>query len=192
MLWRVMAGSQWFFGRNGVHHGPVSDEVLRRMVDSGELRPDELVWREGMAAWQPAQEVPGLLDVVAVAPPPLPGPGEGPRVGTPTYMPGSPLGYARPNQTQAAPQGIGADAGMRMILPVGRSGWAIAAGYLGLLSLGCFFLSPVAIVCSVMAMRDMKLHPERHGMGRVITGFVLGGIGMIILCVFSFSLMRRL
>ena len=185
-----MSTYQWFFGRDGVHHGPVSEEVLRRMVDSGELGPDDLVWREGLAAWQPAQQVPGLLDMVAVAPPPLPG--EGPRVSAATYAPGSPLGYARPGQYRSPAQGIGADAGMRMILPVGRSGWAIAAGYLGLLSLGCFILGPVAILCSVMAMRDMKLHPERHGMGRVITGFVLGGIGTIVLCIFSVSLMRGL
>ena len=185
-----MSISQWFYGRDGVQHGPVSEDALRRMIDSGELRPDELVWREGVAAWQPAREVPGLLDVVSMAPPPLPGPGEGPRVGVPTYVPGSPLGYARPRDQQAAPQGMGADAGMRLILPVGRSGWAIAAGYLGLLSLGCFFLGPAAIVCSVMAIRDMKLHPERHGMGRVITGFVLGGIGTIVLCVFSFAWLR--
>ena len=30
---------------------------------------------------------------------------------------------------------LGDDAAMRMLLPVGRSGWAIAAGYLGLFSL---------------------------------------------------------
>jgi hypothetical protein len=185
-----MTTSQWFFGRGGVQHGPVSEDVLRRMVDAGELRPDDLVWREGMAAWQAAREVPGLLDVVAVAPPPLPGPGEGPRVNVATHVPGSPIGYARPNEYHPPPPGIGNDAGMRMLLPVGRSGWAIAAGYLGLLSLGCFFLGPAAILCSVMAMRDMKLHPERHGMGRVVTGFVLGGIGTIVLCIFSVGFVR--
>ena len=185
-----MTASQLFYGRGGVQHGPVSEDVLRRLIDTGELRPDDLVWREGMESWRPAAEVPGLLDVVSLGPPPLPAPGEAQRVGVPTYTPGSPIGYARPNQQTAPPQGMAADAGMRLILPIGRSGWAIAAGYLGLLSLACFILAPAAILCSVMALRDMKLHPERHGMGRVITGFVLGGIGMVMLTIFSIGLMR--
>ena len=61
--------------------------------------------------------------------------------------------------------------------------------YCGLLSLICWILGPAAILCGVMALRDMKLHPERHGMGRVWTGFILGGIGTLILCMFG---VRRL
>jgi len=75
---------------------------------------------------------------------------------------------------------IGQDPAMRMLLPVGRSVWAIAAGYLGLLSLvGC--AAPFAIFCGIMALRDIKQHPERHGQGRAIFGIVMGVIGLPIL-----------
>lgn len=52
--------------------------------------------------------------------------------------------------------------------------------------------SQKAIRHSVMALRDMKLHPERHGMGRVWTGFILGSIGTLILCFYGLTVMRRL
>ena len=174
-----MSTPQWFYGRDGAQHGPVPEEELRRLATAGDLRPHDLVWTTGMPQWQPAQQVPGLFG--ANAPPPLP-----------TIHPaGSAIPYASPHERPPAPPGIGDDAGMRMILPVGRSGWAIAAGYCGLLSLACWILGPAAILCGVMAIRDMRLHPERHGMGRVLTGFILGGIGTIILCFYGIMLMRR-
>lgn len=61
----------------------------------------------------------------------------------------------------------------RLILPVGRSSWAIMAGYLGLLS----FIPGIgilAIAAGLLAVRDIKRNPEKHGMGRAITGIVLG------------------
>lgn len=71
-------------------------------------------------------------------------------------------------------------AGMRMLLPVGRSGWAIAAGYLGLISvLG--FPGPLAIICSVIAFRDLRKNKELHGMGRAIFGLIAGVCGTILL-----------
>ena len=76
---------------------------------------------------------------------------------------------------------IGQDPAMRMLLPVGRSMWAIAAGYLGLFTLlgGC--AAPFALFCGIMALRDIKQHPDRHGMGRAIFGMVMGIIGLPIL-----------
>lgn len=60
-----------------------------------------------------------------------------------------------------------------MLVPIGRSGLAIAAGYAGLLS----FIPGVglaAIVLGVLALRDIKAHPEKHGAGRAWTGIILG------------------
>jgi len=68
---------------------------------------------------------------------------------------------------------MGDDASLRMLLPVGRSGWAIAAGYLGLFSL-ILFPAPFAIVCGVLAIRDIKRKPKSHGMGRAIFGILMG------------------
>lgn len=65
-----------------------------------------------------------------------------------------------------------------MMLPVGRSVWAIAAGYLGLFSL-ILFPAPLALVCGIVAIRDIKRHPHLHGMGRAIFGIVMGAFGTV-------------
>jgi hypothetical protein len=68
------------------------------------------------------------------------------------------------------------NAGMRMLMPIGRSGWAIAAGYLGLCSVLCL-PAPFALVTGVIAVRDIRKHPQRHGMGRAVFGIVMGALG---------------
>jgi hypothetical protein len=73
---------------------------------------------------------------------------------------------------------IGQDAGIRMLIPVGRSIWAIAAGYLGLVSVLCV-PAPFALITGIVAIYDIKAHPDRHGMGRAIFGIVMGAIGSI-------------
>src|SRR5690349_12967635 len=73
---------------------------------------------------------------------------------------------------------VGQDAGMRLLLPVGRSGWAIAAGYAGLFAF-IFFPAPLAIILGVVAIRDIKKHPEKHGMGRAVFGLVAGCLGTV-------------
>ena len=67
------------------------------------------------------------------------------------------------------------DLGMRMLLPVGRSGYAIAAGYLGL----CSFIPVIslfAVLFSTLGIFDLKKHPEKTGMGRIVFGYIMGGI----------------
>jgi hypothetical protein len=68
---------------------------------------------------------------------------------------------------------LGEDAGIRLLLPVGRSFWAIAAGYAGLFSV-LLFPAPIALILSIIAIYDIKRHPDRHGMGRAIFGLVMG------------------
>ncbi len=80
-------------------------------------------------------------------------------------------------------QDLGDDPAIRMLLPVGRSGWAIAAGYLGLLSLACF-PAPLAIITGCIALWDIHRHPEKHGMGRAIFGIVMGTLASIPLFVY--------
>jgi hypothetical protein len=61
---------------------------------------------------------------------------------------------------------------MRAILPVGRSGWAIASGYLALL----IVTAPLAVVTGILAVRDIRSNPHKHGMGRAIFGIAFGGL----------------
>jgi predicted acyltransferase len=69
-----------------------------------------------------------------------------------------------------------------MLLPVGRSGWAIAAGYLGLISVLCI-PSPFALLAGILAVREMRRNPKKRGMGRAVFGIVMGGIGTIALVI---------
>ena len=154
----------WYYLRGGAQLGPVSWEDLVNAARMGNLVPGDLVWTEGMAQWQPAASIPGLI-------PQQPGP-------PPAYgAPPMPPGYARPPVRSPS---MGDDPAMRMLLPVGRSGWAIAAGYLGLLSLLMVF-GPPAVVCGILAIRDIRQHPEKHGLGRAWFGIVMGTLGSIVL-----------
>tara|TARA_B100000315_G_C14284774_1_gene454685 strand:+ start:90 stop:440 length:351 start_codon:yes stop_codon:yes gene_type:complete len=72
---------------------------------------------------------------------------------------------------------------MRMLLPVGRSGLAIAAGYAGLFAL-LVFPAPLALVLGILAIRDLRKHPTKHGMGRAIFGVVIGALGTALLLWF--------
>jgi len=84
-------------------------------------------------------------------------------------------------------QKMGDQLGMRVLLPVGRSGWAIAAGYLGLLSV-TLIIAPLAIIISVIAIMDIrksrKTENRKHGMGRAIFGLVMGLAGSVGLLLF--------
>ena len=69
-----MAERSWFYAASGQQMGPVGEARLRELIARGLVTADTLVWAEGMAAWQKAGEVPGLLSG-AVAPSAYPGPG---------------------------------------------------------------------------------------------------------------------
>jgi len=81
---------------------------------------------------------------------------------------------------------LGQNAAIRMLIPVGRSGWAIAAGYFGLFSI-LFFPAPLALILAIVAILDIKRHPEKHGMGRAIFGLVMGGLFSLLLVVMLVS-----
>jgi hypothetical protein len=71
-----------------------------------------------------------------------------------------------------------------MLLPIGRSGWAIAAGYLGLFGL-VIVPAPLALIVSIIAIIDIRKSKgtanPKHGMGRAIFGLIVGIIGTAIL-----------
>jgi uncharacterized membrane protein len=50
----------WHYAAGGVQHGPVDDAQFDRLVASGEITPDTLVWRTGMPAWAPLREARAL------------------------------------------------------------------------------------------------------------------------------------
>src|SRR6266403_1923603 len=58
---------QWFYADAGRQVGPVEETALDELVRAGVVRDDTLVWREGMANWQPHGTVRGVRP-----PPPMP------------------------------------------------------------------------------------------------------------------------
>lgn len=162
--------SDWYYTQGGQQKGPVTREAIGQLAATGQLRPEDLVWTQGMAAWQPAGQIAGLFPGIAAIPPPIPTQG----IAMPYAMPAPYASYPQ--------QRLGDDAGIRMLLPVGRSGWAIAAGYLGLISV-LMVPAPFALICSIVAIRDIKRHPDRHGMGRAIFGLIMGLIFTLLLVI---------
>jgi len=178
---------EWYFARNGQQHGPITYAQLVQQARGGMLSPGDLIWKEGMSEWQPAARVGGLFDPAGPAsksPPPLPR-----ADARPVPMP-APLGYATP---QSRPQhDIGQDAGIRMLIPVGRSGWAIASGYLGLIALFPLVGLPFAIgaiVTGILAIREIRRDPTKHGMGRAIFGLIAGGLMTVVSSIFAIMLL---
>lgn len=71
---------------------------------------------------------------------------------------------------------------MGLLLPVNTSPWAIAAGYLGLFAF-IVFPAPFALGAGLMAVRDLRRHPDRRGWVRTWLGLVVGGLGTALLLV---------
>jgi hypothetical protein len=65
------------------------------------------------------------------------------------------------------------------IIPIGRSGWAIASGYLGLFSVLLIF-APLALLTGILALRDIAANPQKHGKGRAVFGIIMGTLGTVL------------
>jgi hypothetical protein len=76
-----MPDRSWFFAANGQQQGPYSEAQFRDFVERGMIRSETLVWTEGMAGWQKADDVPGLMSSAA-------GPPMMPRSGSPPVVAG--------------------------------------------------------------------------------------------------------
>ncbi len=67
---------EWFYAREGQKTGPVSAKLLRELAVSADLRPDDLVWLEGMPECRKAGTLQGLFPVASAVErpksPPLP------------------------------------------------------------------------------------------------------------------------
>jgi hypothetical protein len=57
-----MSQVDWYYARDNKQSGPVSGADLKRIALAGDVAPDDLVWREGMAEWTLARNVRGLFD----------------------------------------------------------------------------------------------------------------------------------
>jgi hypothetical protein len=69
-----------------------------------------------------------------------------------------------------------------MMIPIGRSGYAIAAGYIALFSV-LVIPAPFAILFGILALRDIKRRPEKIGKGRAWFGIIMGSLVILVVLV---------
>ncbi|QJW99187.1 hypothetical protein [Frigoriglobus tundricola] len=74
------------------------------------------------------------------------------------------------------------DPALSMVVPLNTSGLAIAAGYLGLVSVLCV-PAPFALLLGLLALRHLKTHPKLDGKFRAVFAVVMGGIFTSIMLV---------
>ncbi len=82
--------ASWFYAAEGKQQGPFQDAQFRDLIAQGVVRAETLVWTEGMAGWQKAAEIPGLL-AGAGGPPIVPSAGGPPVMGSGGYASGGAL-----------------------------------------------------------------------------------------------------
>lgn len=58
----------WFYVKNGARLGPITAADLKKLADDGSILPADMVWKEGMASWEPARSVKGLFEDHHAAP----------------------------------------------------------------------------------------------------------------------------
>lgn len=116
-----MDNAQWFYAdAGGQQQEPVDAETLERLWRDGRIHAQTLLWREGMAGWQPlatlAAELPWVREVAPAAPPPLPA-----------------AGVARP-----AARGIGAGGGCAIAIVLGSFGAVMILGVLAAIAIPAY------------------------------------------------------
>ena len=83
--------NQWFYAQAGQQRGPISQEDLQRLIATGQVGGEDLVWSEGMTNWSPASSVSALIPTGGAEQPPAPVPAPIP---APAPMPGAaPIQY---------------------------------------------------------------------------------------------------
>lgn len=62
----------FYVGIDGQQVGPLNEQELARLVTEKRINKDTLGWMPGMPAWKPVAEIPAILKVIALTPPPMP------------------------------------------------------------------------------------------------------------------------
>jgi hypothetical protein len=158
--------ADWFYGKDGTQHGPVSDQEIGGLLQSGQIDGATIIWREGMADWLPVSQVPEFQSTVAPATI---------RGGNATPAAASP--YTTPSAATAAPAAYAA--------PAPTDGLSIASLVCGIMAIiscyiwGIFGLP--AVICGHMSLKKINnsLTPVA-GKGMAIAGLICGYIGIVL------------
>jgi hypothetical protein len=63
----------YYVAIDGKTVGPLNDSELSQLISQKKVNKDSLSWVPGMSSWQPIEQVPAILKVIALTPPPLQG-----------------------------------------------------------------------------------------------------------------------
>lgn len=68
--------ASWHYSKDSVQHGPIDTKQLHALIADGTVRKADLVWRDGMQAWEPASSIVELVSAFPASraqtvPPPI-------------------------------------------------------------------------------------------------------------------------
>jgi hypothetical protein len=153
----------WYYHQLGANHGPVDFTHLQYLAVSGQILPDDLVWKEGLPEWIAAGRVPGLIKA---------NPGLSAIPTAPVYVGVSPV------QSGDFPR---------------VSGLAVASLVLGLLGWLCGIPGILAIIFGAVALRQIQEGKGRvTGTGMAIAGLVLGIVFLTLYVIYAIALIFAL
>lgn len=61
----------YYVALNGTQVGPLNDSEMMQLISQQKVTKDTLCWMPGMNGWQPIEQVPAVLKLIALTPPPL-------------------------------------------------------------------------------------------------------------------------
>lgn len=61
----------YYVAIDGQQTGPLNDSELSQLISQKKVNKDTLAWVPGMMDWKPIEQIPAILKVVALTPPPL-------------------------------------------------------------------------------------------------------------------------
>lgn len=61
----------YYVAIEGRQIGPLNDRELSQLISQKQISKDTLAWVPGLPTWKPIEQIPAILKVVALTPPPL-------------------------------------------------------------------------------------------------------------------------
>jgi hypothetical protein len=159
----VQEAPSWFYAHGKTHQGPVRLLELQQMAANGQVGPNTMVWTNGMPAWIPAHQAPGLNF-------PVPSIVQGSSSAETTYNAGQAI--LAPSLSQFPPR---------------TSGLAVASLVLGILWI-CGLGSLLATIFGAVALSQIsRSRGTIGGKGLAIAGLVLGILGLSLFALSFFT-----
>lgn len=173
----------WHYSPDGAARFEASEETLRQLARDGKLPPSALLWREGLADWQPAAQVrPDLFETTPPPPPPPPDDAAAPVLLPPEPPPAPAAAYfpplvpaSRPAQSSSLVSAISGSIGLFS----GLGGFCCCFG---------FAVAPIAglvgVIFGHMAYSATKNDPEgAQDRTLSIVGMITGYLALLVTAV---------